>query len=80
MNRCNLPWLRELGVNLARSRTMLAGWAYVVFGAVYDYLPAFKALLGPHFAWVFMATGGLMMVLRVITRKPVIPAKKEGGP
>lgn len=74
----NKSWWSEFVANCARSKTVVIGWAYVGFGAVYDYLPAFRAILGKHFATALLATGVLMIVLRIVTHKPVLPTKPGG--
>ncbi len=75
-NLYTVIWIKAIAKNIATSWTLWMGYLYLAAGALFDYMPAFRHTLGPHYNKVFLATGILMIIFRFKTRKPII-MKKE---
>jgi hypothetical protein len=70
-------WIKAIFANILRSWQMWAAYFYIGVGALYDYMPAFRHALGPHYNTVFIATGIIMVILRFKTKRPIVMKKEE---
>lgn len=70
-------WAKAIFANVMKSWTMWTGYVYILAGAMYDYMPAFRSVLGRHYNIVFMMSGALLILLRLKTKKPIVMPKEQ---
>jgi hypothetical protein len=70
-------WTKAIIANIMKSWQMWTAYIYIGAGAMFDYMPAFRHALGPHYNRVFIATGIIMVILRFKTKKPIVMKKEE---
>lgn len=70
-------WWTTLVANIIRSWSMWTAYLYIAFGALFDYFPAFRSILGRHYNRIFVITGIVMIVLRFKTSKPIVPERES---
>lgn len=78
------PKLTKSWRRLHRSYTVILGLVLVVASASYEALPLFRSVVAEsHFAWISMALGALIAVLRYVDQpdlqQPANPADDTEG-
>ena len=67
---------KQLCKNVLKSWSMWVGYVYIGIGALFDYMPAFRHALGGYYNRVFMATGVILILLRLKTKSKIMPPKE----